>query len=78
MTKANDKELERLETPECLVVYTPSRTAYLLTFYTPPGGKSVVLLQASHEAACLQFPDLEGATAHIARLFPFQSDRKEL
>lgn len=78
MTKPDAaKGLELLETPEGLVVHTPSRQAYLLTLYTPLGGKSVVLLQASHDPACLQFPDLESATAHIASISHFHHDKED-
>ena len=70
--------LEFLETPQGLMVYTPTRKAYLLTLYTSSDGKSVVLLQASHDASCLQFPDLESATAHIASISRFQPEKEEI
>ena len=66
MTKPDaTKGLELLETLEGFVVHTASRKAYLLTFYTPAEGKSVVLLQASHDPTCLQFPTLERAIAYL-------------
>jgi hypothetical protein len=77
MTQKDDKGLELVETPQGLMVYTPSRRAYLLTLYTPPGGQGVVLLQASHEATSLQFPDLESATSYIAKTSRFQLNKEE-
>lgn len=65
MTKPDAKGLELLETPEGFVVHTPSRKAYLLTFYTPAQGQPVVLLQASHDPTCLQFATLEEAIAYL-------------
>jgi hypothetical protein len=64
MTKS-DKGLELLETPEGFVVRTASRQSFLLTFYTPAEGKSVVFLQASHDPTCLQFATLEQAIAYL-------------
>jgi hypothetical protein len=76
MTKP-DKGLELLETPEGFVVRTSSRKAYLLTFYTPARGKSVVLLQASHDPTCLQFATLEQAIAYLENEMKLSQFQKE-
>ncbi len=63
-----DTNLAVQKTKDGLVVKGPSRQSYLITFYTPRQGKSIVLLQASHNSTSLRFPDLESTFHYLEEL----------